>query len=119
MRVDSKQRRRASGLGLKGIATVPTAFLAGFGGLFDLFCFGRWASSYAVRPTWPLSTAVLVVFFVVPFLLLVLGVDRARWDPNYDWFDPTWKMEKRRMWIRSGAYFLGFVLATVIIPEIG
>ena len=46
-------------------------------------------------------------------------VEENRGIPNYDWFDPTWKMEKRRLWIRSGAYFLGFVLATVIIPEIG
>jgi hypothetical protein len=99
---------------IKGIATVPTAFQAGIIGVLGPRLFARWAYFHAIDVTRPLQFALYVILYAVPFLFLVIGLDRARWDPSYDWFGQTAKMESRRMWIRWGAYFVVCILASAV-----
>ena len=61
-------------MSLKGIATVPTAFLAGLLGVLGPRLVARWAYVHEIAVTQPVQYAFYVVLYAV-FLFLVIGYE--------------------------------------------
>lgn len=96
------------------LATIPTAFLTGIGGILGYRAFERWAYRQAITLTRPMELGLYVGFILVPFLIFVIGVDTKRWDPDYNTFSQEAKTDARRMWIRWAAYIVGSIAGYVL-----
>jgi hypothetical protein len=101
-------------LTIKALATIPTAFLAGIGGLLGERAFERWAYTHEIALARGVELIAYAGFIVAPFLLCVIGIDLKRWERNYNWFSQDAKTDQRRMWIRWVAYSIGSIAGYVL-----
>jgi hypothetical protein len=92
-------------------ASLPSAFLTGFLGSLAYHKCEAWLSERGIGSTPATQLAIYAAFVFVPFLVFVVGWNRERWDPDYDWFGEAARAEHRRILVRWGVYWVGVVLA--------
>ena len=96
---------------LKGLANLPMAFLTGCVGTLAHAGFLAWLEERGAPPTRAFELGAYAAFVLAPFLIFVIGWNRQRWDPAYDWWGTAAKADIRRMLIRWGVYWVGVLTA--------
>jgi hypothetical protein len=100
---------------VEGTGISPASFLTGFVGTLTYNAFRAWWYERGTEsPTRAAELAVYAAFVVAPFLIFVIGWNRRRWDPEYDWFGDAGKADSRQVFIRFGVYWVGVIVAYAI-----
>ena len=96
------------------LVNLPTAFPTGFIGSLAYYKCHDWLSEPGGRPRPPIELTIYLTFVFVPFLIFVIGWNRDRWQPDYEWFGEAATAEYLRIALRWGAYWIGLVLASAM-----
>lgn len=99
---------------VKTIATRTTAFVAGAGTALSFTLFSVWERNrYISSQVSPLvHLAAVLLLWVAPAILFVVGFDRKRWDPNYV-YAPVAQADYREVGIRTLFWVLGGVVCNL------
>jgi hypothetical protein len=92
---------------IKGFANLPMAYLTGAVGTLAYAGFVTWLEDRGTPPTRAIGLGAYAAFVLAPFLIFVIGWNRQRWDPDYDWFGAAAKADCLRVLIRWGVYWIG------------
>jgi len=99
---------------MKILATRTTALAAGAGTALSFTLFDVWERNRYMSPQVSpvVHLAAVLILWVVPAVLFVVGFDRKRWDPNYV-YQPGAQADYREIGIRTLFWILGGVVCSL------
>src|SRR5438067_13748566 len=100
---------------MKIIATRTTALVAGAWTALSFTLVDIWERSHYLSPQIRRAVylGVVLILWVSPAVLFVVGFDRKRWDPNYV-YEPGAQADYREVGMRTLFWVLGNVVCNLL-----